>query len=103
MASEFNQYECERCGNLFHGLHESDCPDCPSELERVQANLRRMERWEELWGIYVAKLARYDELKAAGRYGYQLSMPRVAIRIAREKLQAEFPEECKTIRGLRYC
>lgn len=39
----------------------------------------KVDTFEELWGAYIDKLARLDELKAAGRYGYQLRMPKKAI------------------------
>ena len=56
------------------------------------ATLSNCERFESLYGIYMAKLARVDELKAAGRYGYQLRMPFKAVSIAAKNLIAEFPE-----------
>lgn len=46
-------------------------------------------KWEAAWANYIAKLERLDELKAAGRYGYQLRMPKLAVRRALEAL-AEF-------------
>jgi hypothetical protein len=44
---------------------------------------KRMESFEWYWKNYITKLARLDELKAAGRYGYQLRMPKLAIETAR--------------------
>lgn len=52
----------------------------------------RTELWERLWGSYVEKLARIDELKSKGRYGYQLRMPYRSLKIAQETLLKEFPE-----------
>lgn len=51
-------------------------------------NQQKVERFESLWGTYIAKLARLDELKAAGRYGYQLRMPKKAIGLAWSALSA---------------
>ena len=44
--------------------------------------------WEAAWRTYVARLARLDELKAKGRYGYQLRMARRAVEIAHDRLDA---------------
>jgi hypothetical protein len=44
--------------------------------------------WEAAWATYIAKLERLDELKAQGRYGYQLRMPKLALRRAAEALEA---------------
>lgn len=57
----------------------------------------RTELWERLWANYVIKLARYEDLEARGRYGYQLRMPGKAIRIARDALLKEFPEAEKYV------
>lgn len=53
----------------------------------------KIERWEELWSAYIDKLNRLEDLKRAGRYGFQLRQPKKAVRIALEKLREEFPEE----------
>jgi hypothetical protein len=50
-------------------------------------NMKRVAEWEAAWANYIAKLERLDELKAAGRYGYQLRMPKLAVRRAHEALQ----------------
>lgn len=50
--------------------------------------MNKASEFEALWEVYVAKLARIDELKAKGRHGYQLCMPRKSLRIAGDKLRA---------------
>ncbi len=55
-------------------------------------------KWERLWGTYIQKIARYEDLKAKGRYGYQLRMPAKAVDIARKALLKEFPEAVKYTR-----
>lgn len=50
-------------------------------------NAEKIARWESLWATYVAKLERLDQLKAQGRYGYQLSQPKRAIRLAAEAIR----------------
>lgn len=52
----------------------------------------RAHLWEKLWGTYIEKLQRIDELKKAGRYGYQLRMPYKSLKLAQEALLKEFPE-----------
>lgn len=52
----------------------------------------RIELWERLWGNYIEKLRRIDELRAKGRYGYQLRMPIKSLNIAEKALLKEFPE-----------
>lgn len=47
----------------------------------------RVLAWESAWARYIAKLERLDELKAQGRSGYQLRMPKLAVRRAAEALQ----------------
>lgn len=42
-------------------------------------NMSRIQTWEAAWAKYIAKLERLDELLAAGRYGYQLRMPKQAV------------------------
>jgi len=54
----------------------------------TRSSAENASAWEAAWRAYVAKLERLDELKAAGRYGYQLRMPRKALAIARERLDA---------------
>lgn len=54
--------------------------------------MTRTELWERLWGTYIEKLRRIDELKAKGRYGYQLRMPLKSLEIALTALLKEFPE-----------
>ena len=48
---------------------------------------RPLKSFDWYWANYVAKLARLDELKALGRYGYQLRMPKKAIAIAATSLR----------------
>jgi hypothetical protein len=43
------------------------------------------------------KLNRLDDLKAAGRYGYQLNQPRKAVYLAKEKLKQLDPEFCQRL------
>jgi hypothetical protein len=52
---------------------------------RIFAITREFER---LWGEYIAKLARVDELRAAGRHGYQLKMPKRSRMLAANRLEA---------------
>lgn len=54
--------------------------------------MTRTELWEKLWGNYIEKLRRIDELKAKGRYGYQLRMPYKSLKQAEEALLKDFPE-----------
>lgn len=61
------------------------------------ANMKAIQEWEEAWANYMAKLRRFDELKAAGRYGYQLRMPALAVRKAKERLIQLDPDFCKRI------
>ncbi|MGG2201908.1 hypothetical protein [Paenibacillus validus] len=61
------------------------------------ANPKAIQEWEEAWANYMAKLRRLDELKAAGRYGYQLRMPGVAIMKAKQRLIQLDPDFCKRI------
>ena len=46
----------------------------------------KTKEFERLWGLYIAKLQRVDELKALGRYGYQLRMPLKSVQIAHDNL-----------------
>jgi hypothetical protein len=50
--------------------------------------MNKVTAWEAAWANYIAKLERLDELKAQGRYGYQLRMPKLAVRRAAEALAA---------------
>ena len=54
-----------------------------------------VEEWECAWNTYIFSLKRLEELKAMGRYGYQLRMPYNALESAKEKLQLIDPEFCK--------
>lgn len=54
--------------------------------------MNRTDLWEKLWGTYISKLQRIDELKRAGRYGYQLRMPYKSLKLAEEAMLKEFPE-----------
>ena len=49
--------------------------------------LAKVQTWEALWATYVAKGTRLDELTAAGRYGYQLRMPKLSLRRAARALR----------------
>ncbi len=60
--------------------------------------MNRYELFEKLWGTYIEKLKRVDDLQAMGRFGYQLRMPKKAVAIAWNKLSLEFPEESKNLR-----
>jgi hypothetical protein len=55
------------------------------------------ELWERLWGTYIAKLNRVDDLMRRGRYGYQLRMPLKAVQIAKKALLDRFPEADKYV------
>lgn len=44
--------------------------------------------WEAAWSELISKLKRLDELKALGRYGYQLRQPKKAVLLAEEKCRA---------------
>lgn len=59
--------------------------------------MTRADLWEKLWGEYIEKLRRIDELKAKGRYGYQLRMPYKSLKQAEEAVLKEFPEARKYI------
>jgi len=50
-------------------------------------HMNKVLQFESLWGTYISKLQRLDELKATGRYGYQLRQPRNAVIIARKNLR----------------
>ena len=67
----------------------------PTESERIAKQAARVRLWEKLYSEYMAKWRRIEELEKAGRYGYQLRMPYQALKIAKKRLEAEFPEETK--------
>jgi hypothetical protein len=67
----------------------------PGDRERLEAQAQRVRLWEKLYSQYTEKLRRLDDLKKAGRYGYQLRMPLKALKIAADKLKEVFPEETK--------
>jgi hypothetical protein len=54
--------------------------------------IERVNKFEALYAAYIAKLARLDELKAKGRYGYQLRMPKKSLSIAIANLR-QFGQE----------
>lgn len=54
--------------------------------DEVEAGRQTRQAWERLWNTYMDKVDRLAELKAQGRHGYQLRMPKKAIRIAHERL-----------------
>lgn len=70
----------------------------PGDCERLEAQAQRVRLWEKLYSQYTEKLRRLDDLKKAGRYGYQLRMPLKALKIAADKLKEVFPEETKRMR-----
>jgi len=59
------------------------------------ATLKEIQRWEDLWKDYVEKLQRLEDLRRMGRYGYQLRMPQKTLKVAREALIREFPDEVR--------
>ena len=65
-------------------------------------NAEKIAKWESLWATYVAKLARLDELRAMGRYGYQLSRPKLALKLAADAIKnfdREHGQHVVTFRG----
>lgn len=52
------------------------------ELARIEAVRQVRIAWEALWAKYVEKLQRLDDLRAQGRYGYQLRMPKKSLGMA---------------------
>lgn len=48
---------------------------------------KKAEQFELLYSAYIAKLHRFDELRALGRYGYQIRMPRIALQRAMDDLR----------------
>ena len=62
----------------------------------------RAERFEILYTAYIAKLRRIDDLKAQGRYGYQLRMPKKALTIAMDNLRAFGREHNVEVESLFY-
>ena len=62
----------------------------------------RAERFEVLYTAYINKLCRLDDLQVAGRYGFQLRMPKKALHIAMENLRAfgrEYGVEVESLFG----
>lgn len=51
-----------------------------------EQQMYRVIEFERLFKTYVDKLARLDELQALGRHGYQLRMPKKALRVAAQRL-----------------
>ncbi|MBW5449340.1 hypothetical protein GE107_25265 [Cohnella sp. CFH 77786] len=66
----------------------------------IAENAAAIKEWETAWATYMQKLNRLDELKAAGRYGYQLNQPRKAVYLAKEKLKQLDPDFCQRL-GIR--
>jgi hypothetical protein len=64
-------------------------PKIQSETEALDTVRNTRKSFEKLFDTYVSKLARLEDLRANGRYGYQLRMPKKAVQIAHDKL-AEF-------------
>ncbi len=56
-------------------------------MEAPMTNAEKIAKWESLWATYVAKLARLDELRAMGRYGYQLNRPKLALKLAADAIK----------------
>ncbi|MVP02148.1 hypothetical protein [Paenibacillus lutrae] len=54
-----------------------------------------VECWENAWNEYISRLKRLEELKSAGRYGYQLRMPYKALNNAILRLRKLDPDFCK--------
>ncbi|WP_068612545.1 hypothetical protein [Paenibacillus tuaregi] len=57
-----------------------------------------VEEWEYAWNSYIFRLKRLEELKAMGRYGYQLRMPYLALETAKERLRQIDPDFCKQLK-----
>ena len=55
-------------------------------------HIEKVNKFEALYATFIAKLARLDELKANGRYGYQLRMPKKSLGIAIANLR-QFGQE----------
>ena len=59
--------------------------------------LEKIQTFETLFATWISKLQRVEELRAQGRYGYQLRMPKKAVGKAYRNLSqwcAENNEEC---------
>ncbi len=61
------------------------------------AGMKKVLAWEAAWSNYIAKLERLDELKAQGRYGYQLRMPKLSAQNAFAALRAFSGPDAKAI------
>ena len=59
-----------------------------AQVRRASVNPPSTREFEALWEAYIQKLQRLDELKAQGRHGFQLRMPKKSIRLAAEKLRS---------------
>ncbi len=53
----------------------------------METTQQKIETFEKLWGTYIEKLARLDDLRTQGRYGYQLRMPKKSLGMAGEALR----------------
>ncbi|MDO3682006.1 hypothetical protein [Paenibacillus ehimensis] len=66
-----------------------------AERELVGETTYSVEVWEDAWSDYVYRMRRLEQLKAQGRYGYQLRKPRAALGRAIDRLRALDPEFCR--------
>lgn len=66
-----------------------------AERELVEETTYSVEVWEDAWSDYVYRMRRLEQLKAQGRYGYQLRKPRAALGRAIDRLRALDPEFCR--------
>lgn len=73
---------------MVYGFHSKIVTVCGKQSVTV-------EEWESAWNSYIFRLKRLEELKAMGRYGYQLRMPYNALENAKDRLRRIDPEFCK--------
>lgn len=57
--------------------------------------LDKTSQWELLWGNYIDRLSRLEQLQELGRYGYQLRQPKRALARAVDDLVRLFPNESR--------
>lgn len=60
---------------------------CPDPLAGTKHVMELTVTFEDLFAKYIEKLVRLDDLKAAGRYGYQLKMPKRSLAMAADALR----------------
>ena len=51
------------------------------------SNEAKIKAFENLWGTYIEKVERLQELRRLGRYGYQLRQPKKSLGLARDALR----------------